>query len=75
MREKEIFYKQYRIHTRRLPSGPWLSMIVNVGTRTVTTKNALTATVTRVPGEYEFEDKAIQAARAYIDAEVGDAPE
>ena len=75
MREKEIFYKQYRIHTRRLPSGPWLSMIVNVGKHIVTTKHALTATVTRVPGEYEFEDKAIQAARAYIDEEAGDAAE
>jgi len=50
-------------------------MIVNVGRKTVPTKDALTETVTRVPGEYESEDRAIQAARAYIDWEVKDVPE
>jgi hypothetical protein len=45
-----------------------------MGTRTVLTKDALTEAVTRVPGEYESEDRAIQAARAYIDAEVREAP-
>jgi hypothetical protein len=50
-------------------------MIVNVGKQAAATKDALTATVTRVPGEYEFEDKAIQAARAYIDEKVGGAAE
>jgi hypothetical protein len=63
-------YKQHRIHTTRLSSGPWLCVIVNVGKKTVPTRDALTDTVTRVPGEYESEDRAIQAARAYIDAEV-----
>ncbi len=72
MREPPI-YKQHRIHTARLASGPWISLIVNVGRRTVRTKDALTDTVTRVPGEYALEDEAIQAARAYIDHEVRDA--
>lgn len=74
MREPPV-YKQHRIHTTRLSSGPWLSIIVNMGTRTILTKDALTEAVTRVPGEYESEDRAIQAARAYIDAEVREAPE
>jgi hypothetical protein len=74
VREPPI-YKQHRIHTTRLSSGPWVSMIVNVGRKTVPTKDALTETVTRVPGEYELEDMAIQAARAYIDWEVRDVPE
>ncbi len=68
-------YKEHRIHTRRLTRGPWLSTIVNVGRKTVPTKEALTETVTRVPGEYASEDEAIQAARAYIDQKVRDAPE
>ena len=67
-------YKQYRIHASRLVSGPWISLIVNMGRKTVRTKDALTDTVTRVPGEYATEDEAIQAARAYIDHEVRDAP-
>jgi hypothetical protein len=46
---------------------------VNLGKKTVLTKDALTEAVTRVPGEYESEDRAIQAARAYIDEEVRDA--
>jgi hypothetical protein len=56
-----------------LASGPWISLIVNVGRKTVQTRDALTDTVTRVPGEYTLEDEAIQAARAYIDQEVRDA--
>ncbi len=72
MREPPI-YKQHRIHTTRLASGPWISLIVNVGRKTVRTRDALTDTVTRVPGEYAVEDEAIQAARAYIDHEVRDA--
>jgi len=74
VRESPI-YKEHRIHTTRLPSGPWIGLIVNLGRRTVPTKDALTNTVTRVPGEYRLEDEAIQAARAYIDHEVRDAPE
>jgi Arc/MetJ-type ribon-helix-helix transcriptional regulator len=31
------------------------------------TKDSLTATVTRVPGEYPSEEEAIQAAMRYID--------
>jgi len=46
-----------------------------MGKKTVPTKGALTDTVTRVPGEYALEDEAIQAARAYIDHEVREAPE
>ena len=74
MREPPI-YKQHRIHTMRLPSGPWISLIVNLGRKSVPTKDALTSTVTRVPGEYALEDQAIQAARAYIDHEVHDLAE
>ena len=73
MREPPI-YKQHRVHTARLSSGPWISLIVNVGKKTVPTKDALTDIVTRVPGEYTLEDEAIQAARAYIDHEVREAP-
>jgi len=68
-------YKDHRIHTRRLNRGPWVSTIVNLGRKTVPTKDALTETTTRVPGEYASEDWAIQAARTYIDTEVRDAPE
>ena len=68
-------YKQHRIHTRQLYSGPWLSMIVNVGRKTVPSKDALTDTVTRVPGEYGSEEEALQAAREYIDREVRDLPD
>ncbi len=57
-------YKQHRIHTTRLFSGAWVSMIVNVGRNTVLTKDALTDTVTRVPGEYAVEDEAIQGGES-----------
>jgi len=30
VRESPI-YKQHRIHTTRLPSGPWIGLIVNLG--------------------------------------------
>jgi len=74
VREPPI-YKQHRIHTKRLFSGAWISTIVNVGRKTVLTKDALTDSVTRVPGEYALEDEAIQAARAYLDHEVREALE
>lgn len=74
MRESPI-YKQHRIHVTRLPSGRWIGLIVNLGRRTAPTKDALTGTVTRVPGEYALEDHAIQAARAYLDHEVHDLAE
>ena len=63
-------YKDYRIHTSQLFSETYVSLIVRLGGRDPLTTNSLTDTVTRVPGEYEDEDKAIQAARAYIDAAV-----
>jgi hypothetical protein len=50
-------------------------MIVRLGTRNPLTTNSLTDTVTRVPGEYATEDQAVQAARAYIDAEVRETSE
>ena len=74
MRELPI-YKQHRIHITDLFSRRWLSTIVKLGRKTVPTRDALTDTVTRVPGEYASEDEAIQAARAYIDHEVKEAPE
>ncbi len=60
-------YKQHRIHTTRLFSGAWVSVIVNMGRKTIPTKDALTDTVTRVPGEYESEAEALRAAAQYID--------
>lgn len=67
--------KGYRIHTSSLFSGIYISMIVRLGTRNPLTTNSLTDTVTRVPGEYATEDQAVQAARAYIDAEVRETSE
>ncbi len=61
---KAATYKQHRIHTTQLFSGPWVSTIVNMGRKSVPSKDALTDTVTRVQGEYPSEEKAIQAARA-----------
>ncbi|RPI00593.1 MAG: hypothetical protein EHM71_17220 [Zetaproteobacteria bacterium] len=68
-------YKGHRIHTKRLFSGAWIGTLVNLGKETIPTRHALTDSVTRVPGEYESEDQAIQAARAYIDLEIRAAPE
>jgi hypothetical protein len=59
------------MHVAYLPSSLWLSMIVSVGKRKAMTKDSLTAAVTRVPGEYESEAEALQAAKRYIDAEEG----
>ncbi len=61
-------YRGYRIHTSRLYSEVYVCMIVRLGGRDPLTTNSLTDTVTRVPGEYEDEHHAIQAARSYIDA-------
>ena len=72
---KAFTYEQHCIHIRQLFSGPRLSMIVNMGRKTVLTKDALTDTVTRVPGEYGSEEEALQAAREYIDREVRDLPD
>ncbi len=66
LKERPV-YKQHRIHTRQLPSGPWLASIVSVGKRETITENSLTETVTRIPREYDSEEEAIQAARDYID--------
>ena len=60
-------YKAHRIHTTRLFSRPYVSMIVSLGRRTPLTTNSLTDTVTRGPGEYPSEAEAIQAAMRYID--------
>jgi len=60
-------YKGYRIYTSRLPSEHWLSKIVNPGKKKGMTKDSLTAKVTGIPGEYDSEEQAIQAAKRYID--------
>ena len=60
-------YKQHRIHTQVLASGLWLVSIVNVGKRKTTTGHSLTDAVTRIPREYDSEDRAIRAAKEYID--------
>ena len=64
-----LVYKDYRIHTSRLPSEHWLSTIVKLGEKKGMTKDSLTAEVTGIPGEYGSEAEAIQAAKRYIDAE------
>jgi hypothetical protein len=61
-------YKAHRIHVTRLYSRPCVSLIVSIGIRQPMTKDSLTDTVTRVPGEYPSEDEAILAAKRYIDA-------
>ena len=70
MKEDPI-YHEHRIHTTSLLSGRWISAIVNIGKKKVMTKDSLTDAVTRVPGEYESEEQATQAAKEYIDNEVG----
>ena len=60
-------YKEHRIHSSRLASGLWLSMIVKLGQKKGMTKDSLTPAVTRVPGEYESEEEAIRTAKRYID--------
>jgi hypothetical protein len=42
-------------------------MIVKLGRRQVMNRDSLTATVTRVPGEHDSEEEAIQVAKRYID--------
>ena len=65
--ESAPVYKAHRIHVTRLYSRPYVSLIVSIGIRQPMTKDSLTATVTRVPGEYPSEAEAIQAAMRYID--------
>ena len=66
-----LVYKDYRIHTSRLPSEHWLSKIVKLGEKKGMTKDSLTATVTRIPGEYDSEEEALEAAKRYINEEQG----
>lgn len=65
--EESTVYKGHRIHTKQLPSGLWLTSIVNIGKRKMTTMDSLTAAVSRVPGEYDSQREAIQAAKQYLD--------
>jgi len=65
--ESAPVYKAHRIHVTRLYSRPYVSRIVGIGIRQPMTKDSLTATVRRVPGEYPSEAEAIQAAMRYID--------
>jgi hypothetical protein len=67
--KENSIYKAHRIHIMPLFSGRWISSIVSMGKEKVITKNSLTAAVTRVPGEYDSEGDALQAARQYIDGE------
>ena len=60
-------YKAHRIHITRLYSRPYVSLIVSIGIRQPMTKDSLTDTVTRVPGEYPSEAEAMQAAMRYLD--------
>lgn len=62
-------YKGYRIHTSRLLSDTYVSMIVRLGGRDPLSRDTLTDTVTRVPGEYASEAEALDAAERYIDVE------
>lgn len=66
--EKNPIYKEHRIHASQMPnSGQWISTIVKLGQTRTITKDSLTAKVTRVPGEYQSEAEALQAATQYID--------
>ena len=69
--KEDPIYHEHRIHTTPLLSGRWISAIVNIGKKKVMTKDSLTEAVTRVPGEYESEEQAAQAAKEYIDNGVG----
>jgi hypothetical protein len=62
-------YKKHRIHTKQLPSGLWITSIVNFGKRKMVNTDSLTAAVSRIPGGYNSEQEAIQAAKRYIDQE------
>lgn len=62
-------YKAHRFHTSHLMSGLWLSMIVSIGKRKPLTKDSLTDTLTRVPGESPSEEEAVRAAKRYTDEE------
>jgi hypothetical protein len=63
-------YKQHRIPTLQLPSGLWLVSIVNSGRREIPTRDSLTSKVTRIPREHDSEERAIQAAKDYIDQQM-----
>ena len=69
MLENSPLYKGHRIRTAPLPGGRWLSTIVNLGNEKRINKNSLTAATTRIWGAYDSEAEAIEAAKAYIDAE------
>jgi len=62
-----LVYKEHRIHSARLASGLWVSIIVKLGAKKVMTKDSLTPAASRVPGEYDSEDEAVRTARRYID--------
>jgi hypothetical protein len=63
-------YKQHRIPTLQLPSGLWLVSIVNSGRREIPTRDSLTSKVTRISREHDSEERAIQAAKDYIDQQM-----
>ncbi len=67
-------YKQHRIHTLKLSSDLWVASTVNFGGRKLTNKDSLTGAVTRIPGEHESEERAIQAAKDYIDQQTERGP-
>ncbi len=60
-------YKRHRLHALQLSSGVWIVSTVNFGMRKMTNKDSLTGAVTRIPGEHDSEEQAIQAAKEYID--------
>ncbi len=66
---ESLVYKEHRIHTRQSMSGLWIVCTVSLKKEKVETRHSLTDSVTRVPGEYNLEEKAIQAAKEYIDQE------
>ncbi len=68
-------YRQHRIHSLQLLSGLWVASTVNFGTRKMTNKDSLTDAVTHIPGEYDSEERAIQAARDYLDQQTEHGPE
>ena len=62
-------YRGYRIYTAPLFSGHWRCKLVRLGEEPVVTRDSLTPKVIGLPGEFDSEEQAVQAAKRYIDQE------
>ena len=64
---KAPVYKAHRIHTTSTMNGRWVSVIVSIWIKQPMPEDAPPNPAIRVPGEYDSEVGAIQAAMRYID--------